>query len=87
MSDHCVHCDTALGDLGEMVSARDQLLVRLSDEIAKRKWAYSDGQRDGAENEREAIVAWLEDAKRGDLSGRYLAAFIERGDHVGGDDE
>jgi len=22
-------------------------------------WAYSDGQRDGAENEREAIVAWL----------------------------
>ena len=39
------------------------------------------------EAERAAIVAWLEDAKRGDLSGRYLAAFIERGDHLRGDDE
>ena len=39
------------------------------------------------EAERAAIVTWLEDAKRGDLSGRYLASFIERGDHLGGDDE
>ena len=34
------------------------------------------------EAERAAIVTWLEDAKRGDLSGRYLASFIERGEHT-----
>lgn len=48
-------------------------------------WAYSDGQRDGAENEREAIVAWLRQC--GDVSGRYLAVDIENGTHLGGDDE
>ena len=46
-----------------------------------------DALRLGKAMEREAIVAWLEDAKRGDLSGLYLASFIERGDHLGGDDE
>ncbi len=48
-------------------------------------WAYSDGQRDGAENEREAIVDWLRQC--GDVSGRYLAADIENGEHLRGDDE
>lgn len=37
--------------------------------------------------ERAAIVAWLEDAKRGDLSGLYLASFIARGDHLRSDNE
>ena len=46
-----------------------------------------DALRLGKAMEREAIVAWLEDAKRGDLSGRYLASFIERGEHLRGDDE
>ena len=48
-------------------------------------WAYSDGQRDGAENEREAIVAWL----RGTECDENVAVAnnIERGDHLGGDDE
>ena len=57
-------------------------------------WDYeSDEDRDtdtamdkAAQRERAAIVAWLEDAKRGDLSGRYLASFIERGEHLRGDD-
>ena len=58
-------------------------------------WDYeSDEDRDtdtamdkAAQRERAAIVAWLEDAKRGDLSGLYLASCIERGDHVGGDND
>lgn len=47
-------------------------------------WAYSDGQRDGAENEREAIVAWLRS-----IGGNadVWADVVERGDHLGGDDE
>ncbi len=55
------------------------------------KWAYSDGQRDGAENEREAIVTWL---RADDLAiirvlwnDEDYADAIERGDHLGGDDE
>ncbi len=55
------------------------------------KWAYSDGQRDGAENEREAIVAWL---RADDLviirvlwNDEDYADAIERGDHLRGDDE
>ena len=41
----------------------------------------------GREDESQAIVAWLEDAKRGDLSGLYLASFIARGDHLRSDNE
>ncbi len=48
---------------------------------------YEAGRAKGAAGERRAIVAWLVDAKRGDLSGRYLASFIERGEHLRGDDE
>lgn len=47
----------------------------------------ADGVEYGRAKERVAIVAWLVDAKRGDLSGRYLASFIERGEHLRGDDE
>lgn len=49
-------------------------------------WAYSDGQRDGAENEREAIVAWLRRHDVVELGGAF-ADDIENGDHIGGDDE
>ncbi len=49
-------------------------------------WAYSDGQRDGAENEREAIVAWLRRHDVVELGGAF-ADDIERGDHLAGDDE
>lgn len=51
------------------------------------KWAYSDGQRDGAENEREAIVAWLRDPENTVHTGAAMAAYIERGEHLAGDDE
>ena len=44
-------------------------------------WAYSDGQRDGAENEREAIVAWLQTEGQD-----HYAALIESGHHLRGDD-
>ena len=57
---------------------------------------YTEGLRIGAENERAAIVAWLrakaERAYRGErdpqdsLVGDF-ATWIERGDHLGGDDE
>ena len=50
-------------------------------------WAYSDGQRDGAENEREAIVAWLRDPENTVHTGAAMAAYIERGEHLAGDDE
>ena len=52
-------------------------------------WAYSDGQRDGAENEREAIVAWLREPQGESVTPwcELLADSIERGDHLGGDDE
>ena len=49
--------------------------------------AHNTDYERGREDERAAIVAWLEDAKRGDLSGLYLASFIERGDHLGGDND
>lgn len=49
-------------------------------------WAYSDGQRDGAENEREAIVAWLRGRPSGYYDGSRTASEIERGDHLGGHD-
>ena len=48
--------------------------------------AHNTDYERGREDERAAIVTWLEDAKRGDLSGRYLASFIERGEHLRGDD-
>lgn len=48
---------------------------------------YEVGRVRGAAEERAAIVAWLEDAKRGDLSGLYLASFIARGDHLRSDNE
>ena len=47
-------------------------------------WAYSDGQRDGAENEREAIVAWLRSVGG---NADVWADVVERGAHLGGDDE
>ena len=49
-------------------------------------WAYSDGQRDGAENEREAIVAWLH-KQEGIQTFGDLARAVERGEHLRGDDE
>ncbi len=49
-------------------------------------WAYSDGQRDGAENEREAIVAWLRRHDVVELGGAF-ADDIENGVHLRGDDE
>lgn len=48
-------------------------------------WAYSDGQRDGAENEREAIVAWLRDKHFEEPRDTLLALAaddIERGWHL-----
>ena len=57
---------------------------RATDDVAA--YALILGRAEGRRDERAAIVAWLEDSKRGDLAGRYLASFIERGNHLGGDD-
>ena len=63
----------------------------MSDELGSPddNWAYSDGQRDGAENEREAIVAWLRrhDVHYDCYSAKKVASDIERGEHLRGDDE
>ena len=47
---------------------------------------YTEGLRIGAENEREAIVAWLH-KQEGMQTFGDLARAVERGEHLRGDDE
>ncbi len=46
-----------------------------------------DALRVGKAMEREAIVAWLRDPENTVHTGAAMAAYIERGEHLAGDDE
>ena len=45
------------------------------------------GRAEGRAEERAAIVAWLRDPENTVHTGAAMAAYIERGEHLAGDDE
>ena len=49
--------------------------------------AHNTDYERGREDERAAIVAWLRDPENTVHTGAAMAAYIERGEHLAGDDE
>ena len=84
----------SMGDGIERALARaSELETLVRSEVATLERSYADNERrirtliDDLSNEREAIVAWLRDPENTVHTGAAMAAYIERGEHLAGDDE